>query len=148
MLVNPAGVDALGFVSKTLNKWMDLKRGWTGINNAFKINYAFLRWRRHCLCPSSLVSNPKWRLRNEGLLGISTRTSHQTSHQTTMSAHAQQKKSFESTVNQKYFIEKTSHSKVLKIVSSFNLQCGLLISIFIWATSVRARDYHVLPCLN
>lgn len=48
MLVNPAGVDALGFVSKTLNKWMeqtltilDLKRGWTGINNAFKSNYAF-----------------------------------------------------------------------------------------------------------
>lgn len=23
MLVNPAGVDALGFVSKTLNKWME-----------------------------------------------------------------------------------------------------------------------------
>ena len=27
-----------------------------------KINFAFKRWRAHCLCPSSLVSNPKRRL--------------------------------------------------------------------------------------
>ena len=31
-----------------------------------KINVAFKRWRAHCLCPTSLVSNPKWRLGNKG----------------------------------------------------------------------------------
>ena len=46
---------------------LDLKRGWTGINNVLKINYAFKRSRAHCLCPSSLVSNQKWRLRDKGL---------------------------------------------------------------------------------
>ena len=46
---------------------LNLKRGWTGINNVLKINYAFLRWRVHCLCPSSLVSNPKCRVRDKGL---------------------------------------------------------------------------------
>ena len=42
---------------------LDLKRGWTGINNAhaiFRMHNLFLVY---CLCPSSLVSNSKWRLR-------------------------------------------------------------------------------------
>ena len=35
---------------------------WTLSETILKINFAFKRWRVHCLCPSSLVSNPKWRL--------------------------------------------------------------------------------------
>ena len=41
---------------------LDLKRGWTGCNNSHVIS------RTHCLCPFSLVSNLKWRLRGDGLL--------------------------------------------------------------------------------
>ena len=39
---------------------------WTLSETVLKINYAFKRWRAHCLCPSSLVSNPKWRLADKG----------------------------------------------------------------------------------
>ena len=46
---------------------LDLKRGWTGISNELKINYAFERWRAYCLCPFTLDSNPKWRRRDKGL---------------------------------------------------------------------------------
>ena len=49
---------------------LDSKRGWTGINIVLKIYYAFQRSRARCLCPSSLVSNQKWRLRDKGLLRV------------------------------------------------------------------------------
>jgi len=58
----PCGIDPR-HAAATLNP----KRGWTGINNVLKINYAFLRWRVHCLCPSSLVSGPGCRVRDKGL---------------------------------------------------------------------------------
>ena len=42
---------------------LDLKRGWTGINNAHAIFRMHDLFWVHCLCPSSLNSNSKWRLR-------------------------------------------------------------------------------------
>ena len=49
---------------------MDLKRGSTGINNTHAIFRMHNLFWVHCLCPSSLVLNPKWRLRDEGLLNL------------------------------------------------------------------------------
>ena len=49
------------------NRHLDLKRGWTGINNVHAIFRMHNLFWVHCLCPSSLVSNPKWRLRDKGL---------------------------------------------------------------------------------
>ena len=49
---------------------LDSKRGWTFINIVLKIYYAFQRSRVRCLCPSSLVSNQKWRPRDKGLLRV------------------------------------------------------------------------------
>ena len=42
---------------------LDLKRGWTGINNAYAIFRMHNLFCVHCLCPSRIVSNSKWRLR-------------------------------------------------------------------------------------
>ena len=42
---------------------LDLKRGWTGIDNAHAIFRMHNLFCVHCLCPSSLNSNSKWRLR-------------------------------------------------------------------------------------
>ena len=47
---------------------LDLKRGWMGINNAHAIFRMHNSFRVHCLCRSSLFSDPKWRLRDKGLL--------------------------------------------------------------------------------
>ena len=47
---------------------LDLKRGLTGISNTHAIFRMHNLFWVHCLCSSSLVSNPTWRLRDKGLL--------------------------------------------------------------------------------
>ena len=50
----------------------DSKRGWTGMNNARAIFRMHNLFWVHCLCLPSLVSNPKWRLRDKDLLQLKT----------------------------------------------------------------------------
>ena len=50
---------------------LDLKRGWTGINNAHAIFWMHNLFWVQCLCPSSSRFKSKWRLRDKGLwLGV------------------------------------------------------------------------------